>query len=197
MVSLTRPPHAPSPAAAWAGPSSLLTLLSLLSLQGVMQGTIPYLGTFLTDLVMLDTAMKDFLDVCTTISVLCFLSFLCAAWADKQRAGPPRVLRPTLHPARPISNTAHPPLSAHGSHRATEWRGLEGTSGDLLVHPPPPKQVQMPAAFDGPLLHCPSAGMSPLQGQRAGGREGWEQYFSACSTLTFGSFFFPGWAHQL
>ncbi|XP_066466788.1 ral guanine nucleotide dissociation stimulator isoform X2 [Tiliqua scincoides] len=26
---------------------------------GVMQGTIPYLGTFLTDLVMLDTAMKD------------------------------------------------------------------------------------------------------------------------------------------
>nr|XP_015222698.1 PREDICTED: ral guanine nucleotide dissociation stimulator isoform X1 [Lepisosteus oculatus] len=29
---------------------------------GVMQGTIPYLGTFLTDLVMMDTAMKDFLD---------------------------------------------------------------------------------------------------------------------------------------
>ncbi|XP_030391016.1 ral guanine nucleotide dissociation stimulator isoform X6 [Gopherus evgoodei] len=29
---------------------------------GVIQGTIPYLGTFLTDLVMLDTAMKDFLD---------------------------------------------------------------------------------------------------------------------------------------
>uniref|UniRef100_A0A8C8JG52 Ral guanine nucleotide dissociation stimulator-like n=1 Tax=Oncorhynchus tshawytscha TaxID=74940 RepID=A0A8C8JG52_ONCTS len=27
---------------------------------GVMQGTIPYLGTFLTDLVMMDTAMKDF-----------------------------------------------------------------------------------------------------------------------------------------
>uniref|UniRef100_A0A670KFH5 Ral guanine nucleotide dissociation stimulator n=1 Tax=Podarcis muralis TaxID=64176 RepID=A0A670KFH5_PODMU len=27
---------------------------------GVMQGTIPYLGTFLTDLVMLDTAMKDY-----------------------------------------------------------------------------------------------------------------------------------------
>uniref|UniRef100_A0A8C9VS70 Ral guanine nucleotide dissociation stimulator n=1 Tax=Scleropages formosus TaxID=113540 RepID=A0A8C9VS70_SCLFO len=27
--------------------------------QGVMQGTIPYLGTFLTDLVMMDTAMKD------------------------------------------------------------------------------------------------------------------------------------------
>ncbi|XP_075180514.1 ral guanine nucleotide dissociation stimulator isoform X3 [Anomaloglossus baeobatrachus] len=29
---------------------------------GVMQGTIPYLGTFLTDLVMLDTAMKDYLE---------------------------------------------------------------------------------------------------------------------------------------
>uniref|UniRef100_A0A8K9Y2U1 Ras-GEF domain-containing protein n=1 Tax=Oncorhynchus mykiss TaxID=8022 RepID=A0A8K9Y2U1_ONCMY len=28
----------------------------------VMQGTIPYLGTFLTDLVMMDTAMKDYLD---------------------------------------------------------------------------------------------------------------------------------------
>jgi len=40
-----------------------------------MQGTIPYLGTFLTDLVMLDTAMKDFLDVRTSISVL-LLSFM-------------------------------------------------------------------------------------------------------------------------
>ncbi|KAM3910755.1 ral guanine nucleotide dissociation stimulator isoform 5-T5 [Leptodactylus fuscus] len=29
---------------------------------GVMQGTIPYLGTFLTDLVMLDTAMKDYVE---------------------------------------------------------------------------------------------------------------------------------------
>lgn len=37
-----------------------------------MQGTIPYLGTFLTDLVMLDTAMKDFLDVRTSISILLF-----------------------------------------------------------------------------------------------------------------------------
>uniref|UniRef100_A0A8C1LAG3 Ral guanine nucleotide dissociation stimulator n=1 Tax=Cyprinus carpio TaxID=7962 RepID=A0A8C1LAG3_CYPCA len=31
--------------------------------KGVVQGTIPYLGTFLTDLVMLDTAMKDHLEV--------------------------------------------------------------------------------------------------------------------------------------
>ncbi|XP_019497326.1 PREDICTED: ral guanine nucleotide dissociation stimulator [Hipposideros armiger] len=30
---------------------------------GVIQGTIPYLGTFLTDLVMLDTAMKDYLAI--------------------------------------------------------------------------------------------------------------------------------------
>lgn len=68
--------------AAQAGPSSLLTLLSLLSPQGVMQGTIPYLGTFLTDLVMLDTAMKDFLDVCPSISVLPFLSFLHTATSE-------------------------------------------------------------------------------------------------------------------
>lgn len=31
--------------------------------QGVIQGTVPYLGTFLTDLVMLDPAMKDYLYV--------------------------------------------------------------------------------------------------------------------------------------
>ncbi|XP_036015658.1 ral guanine nucleotide dissociation stimulator isoform X7 [Mus musculus] len=32
-----------------------------LLIKGVIQGTVPYLGTFLTDLVMLDTAMKDYL----------------------------------------------------------------------------------------------------------------------------------------
>lgn len=37
--------------------------LSHLMPQGVIQGTVPYLGTFLTDLVMLDTAMKDYLYV--------------------------------------------------------------------------------------------------------------------------------------
>lgn len=38
-------------------------LISHLMSQGVIQGTVPYLGTFLTDLVMLDTAMKDYLYV--------------------------------------------------------------------------------------------------------------------------------------
>lgn len=32
-------------------------------LQGAMQGTIPYLGTFLTDLTMMDTALPDFVEV--------------------------------------------------------------------------------------------------------------------------------------
>ncbi|XP_065718502.2 ral guanine nucleotide dissociation stimulator-like 1 isoform X2 [Patagioenas fasciata] len=33
-----------------------------LLLKGVTQGTVPYLGTFLTDLVMLDTALQDYLE---------------------------------------------------------------------------------------------------------------------------------------
>lgn len=28
-----------------------------------MQGTVPYLGTFLTDLIMLDTALQDYIEV--------------------------------------------------------------------------------------------------------------------------------------
>ena len=33
-----------------------------LSCQGVVQGTVPYLGTFLTDLTMIDTALSDTTD---------------------------------------------------------------------------------------------------------------------------------------
>lgn len=58
-----------------------------------MQGTIPYLGTFLTDLVMLDTAMKDFLDVCT--------SSLSSPSSQS-------LVKGSLAPVCPVSHTAHP-----------------------------------------------------------------------------------------
>ena len=44
--------------------------LLCLSSQGAMQGTIPYLGTFLTDLTMLDTARSDLVEVSLTIILL-------------------------------------------------------------------------------------------------------------------------------
>ncbi|PKU39093.1 ral guanine nucleotide dissociation stimulator-like 1 [Limosa lapponica baueri] len=34
-----------------------------LLMKGVMQGTVPYLGTFLTDLIMLDTALQDYIEL--------------------------------------------------------------------------------------------------------------------------------------
>ncbi|MGH0156790.1 UNVERIFIED_CONTAM: hypothetical protein FKN15_032463 [Acipenser sinensis] len=44
---------------------------------GVMQGTIPYLGTFLTDLVMMDTAMKDHLEEFEVIAQIKLLQSAC------------------------------------------------------------------------------------------------------------------------
>lgn len=58
--------HVEGPGEARAGEygrGALSLAISHLMSQGVIQGTVPYLGTFLTDLVMLDTAMKDYLYV--------------------------------------------------------------------------------------------------------------------------------------
>lgn len=85
-----------------------------------MQGTIPYLGTFLTDLVMLDTAMKDFLDVCTSSSsILPFLSSFQTAAPEPGWINGGLVPRASyighctlcslflmLHPVHPISDAA-------------------------------------------------------------------------------------------
>lgn len=86
-----------------------------------MQGTIPYLGTFLTDLVMLDTAMKDFLDVRTSVPILLPLSFLHpgipTAWSGKWGRFPVHLTLPPCEsyiqrfPLCPISSAA--PCASH------------------------------------------------------------------------------------
>ncbi|MEJ1271769.1 ral guanine nucleotide dissociation stimulator [Cricetulus griseus] len=48
-----------------------------LLIKGVIQGTVPYLGTFLTDLVMLDTAMKDYLYEFEVIAQIKLLQSAC------------------------------------------------------------------------------------------------------------------------
>ncbi|KTF91793.1 hypothetical protein cypCar_00034374 [Cyprinus carpio] len=53
----------------------------------VMQGTIPYLGTFLTDLVMMDTAMKDYLDEFEVIAQIKLLQLACNNYNFKRVVG--------------------------------------------------------------------------------------------------------------
>uniref|UniRef100_A0A8C1ENY3 Ral guanine nucleotide dissociation stimulator n=1 Tax=Cyprinus carpio carpio TaxID=630221 RepID=A0A8C1ENY3_CYPCA len=53
----------------------------------VMQGTIPYLGTFLTDLVMMDTAMKDYLDEFEVIAQIKLLQLACNNYNFHRVAG--------------------------------------------------------------------------------------------------------------
>lgn len=51
-----------------------------------MQGTIPYLGTFLTDLTMLDTALPDIVEVNKTKSTSRFRpSTVCCEWTEPSR----------------------------------------------------------------------------------------------------------------
>ncbi|MEQ2215075.1 Ral guanine nucleotide dissociation stimulator-like 1 [Xenoophorus captivus] len=45
-----------------------------------MQGTIPYLGTFLTDLTMLDTALPDFVEEFEVIAQIKLLQSACNSY---------------------------------------------------------------------------------------------------------------------
>lgn len=145
-----------------------------------MQGTIPYLGTFLTDLVMLDTAMKDFLDVRTSVSILQPLSFLHpgipTAWSGKWGQFPVHL---TLPPCVsyiqrflrcPISSAA--PCASH-------------------------TQRCPCASIPWPFSHCPLAGTARTAAAPSwAGREGWEQFSFPCFPLTSVPSF-PGRADQL
>ncbi|KAK2540223.1 hypothetical protein Q9233_001095 [Columba guinea] len=51
-----------------------------LLLKGVTQGTVPYLGTFLTDLVMLDTALQDYLEEFEVIAQIKLLQSSCNSY---------------------------------------------------------------------------------------------------------------------
>lgn len=137
-----------------------------------MQGTIPYLGTFLTDLVMLDTAMKDFLDVRTSISILLPLSFLCpgipTAWSEKWGRFPTHLTVPPS--VCPISNAS--PCASH-------------------------IQRCPCASIPWPLSHCPLVGTARTAAAPSqAGREGWEQFSFPCFPLTSVPSF-PGRADQL
>uniref|UniRef100_A0A8B9SED9 Ral guanine nucleotide dissociation stimulator like 1 n=1 Tax=Apteryx owenii TaxID=8824 RepID=A0A8B9SED9_APTOW len=47
---------------------------------GVMQGTVPYLGTFLTDLTMLDTALQDYIEEFEVIAQIKLLQSACNSY---------------------------------------------------------------------------------------------------------------------
>ncbi|KAK2533352.1 hypothetical protein Q9233_004566 [Columba guinea] len=51
-----------------------------LLMKGVTQGTVPYLGTFLTDLVMLDTALQDYLEEFDVIAQIKLLQSSCNSY---------------------------------------------------------------------------------------------------------------------